>query len=337
MKKLLNLALVFVMAVALLPIVTQQIAVAAPNLDTASTWARPEIQSSYDRGIITPELLAGNYQAPIMRGEFVRLAMHYLRVTLNMNNTQLVEHYATHSNRTFTDTNDQNLIAAGKLGITSGTGGTEPNRVFGDGLFDREMAAFMLRRVHLIVNGGSETVSEQGYNDMNQVRWHPGAVNYVIYHRIMTGTNPSAGIFSPLNNFTREQSIATFDRMETDGLLNSNPPIDVGIVGLWVLDRMEMFEATLSEEELTDVFLVGMPYFKFNEDNSVEIGNFLINENSDEDALTGIVEFATYTVSGNSISIVNSEGNRQDLVRDGDIINLRMQDSVMQFKIRFFE
>jgi hypothetical protein len=172
-----------------------------------------EIQSAFSKGFIPAELL-GNYQTPIRRGEFVRLAMSYLRYKTGMTNAQLVAAYATHPNRIFTDVpNDSCLQAAGKLGITSGTGGTEPNRVFGDGLFDREMAAFMLRRVHIIVNGGSDTVPDQGYNDMSEARWHQGAVNYVIHHNIMQGTDTARGIFSPRRNFTRQESIAVFDRM----------------------------------------------------------------------------------------------------------------------------
>jgi hypothetical protein len=185
----------------------------APNLHTASVWARTEIQSAFEKGFLPNEIL-NSYGQYITRGEFVRLAMSYLRYKTGMTNAQLVAAHATHPNRIFTDVpNDSCLQAAGKLGITSGTGGTEPNRVFGDGLFDREMAAFMLRRVHIIVNGGSDTVPDQGYNDMNEARWHQGAVNYVIHHGIMQGTNPAAGIFSPKSNFTRQQSILTFDRM----------------------------------------------------------------------------------------------------------------------------
>jgi surface antigen len=185
----------------------------APNLHTANAWARTEIQSAFDKGFIPTEL-QNNYRNDIRRGEFARLAMSYLRTKLNMTNDQLVANFATNPTRVFTDVpNDSCLQAAGKLGITSGTGGTEPNRVFGDGLFDREMAAFMLRRVHIIVNGGSDTVPDQGYNDMNEVRWHLGAVDYAIHHNIMQGTDPARGIFSPRSNFTREQSLATFDRM----------------------------------------------------------------------------------------------------------------------------
>jgi hypothetical protein len=164
----------------------------------------------------------------IRRGEFVRLAMNYLRVTLGMTNAQLVTKFATNPNRVFTDVpNDACLQAAGKLGITSGTSGTEPNRVFGDGPFDREMAAFMLRRVHIIVNGGSETVPDQGYSDMNEARWHQGAVNYVIHHNIMQGTDTARGIFSPRRNFTRQESIAVFDRM------GGAPPPSSGVSAMY--------------------------------------------------------------------------------------------------------
>jgi hypothetical protein len=184
----------------------------APNINQAASWARDEINSAFRKGIITTELLS-DYERDITRGEFVRLAMNFLRVKTGMTNEQLIAAHATHPDRTFTDTTDPNIIAAGKLGITSGTGGTEPNRVFGDGLFDREMAAFMLVQVHRILGYDITDFVDQKYNDMHEVRWHPNAINFVITHDVMRGTNPANKIFSPRSNFTRQQSILTFDRI----------------------------------------------------------------------------------------------------------------------------
>jgi hypothetical protein len=135
---------------------------AAPNILDAAPWARDEIQSAYGKGIITTELL-GDYQEDITRGEFVRLAMNYLKVTLEMTADELTAAHAVFPDRPlFDDTADPDLQAARKLGITNGVGGDR----FGEHIgFDREMAAFMLAQVHRVLGNGIDLMPGQGLTE----------------------------------------------------------------------------------------------------------------------------------------------------------------------------
>ncbi|MCL2004422.1 MAG: hypothetical protein FWG72_10565, partial [Oscillospiraceae bacterium] len=121
----------------------------APNLDDAASWAHTHINEAYAKGFL-PEELQAAYTQNITRGEFVRLAMSWLRYETKMTDDELVAAYAKPGNldRAFADTDDPIILAAAWLDITAGVGGG----VFGiDGTFDRQQAAVMLVKVHNIL------------------------------------------------------------------------------------------------------------------------------------------------------------------------------------------
>jgi hypothetical protein len=176
-----------------------------------SDWAADFIKEALEKNIV-PEDLQNHYRRSITRGEFIRLAMSYLKSSLDMTTDELLEAYTSAPDVTFTDTDNEDILAAGKLGITAGVGGG----VFGESMvFDREQAAIMLRRIHIILNGEpGEAPDASEFIDIGRAEWQPDSIDYVAAFGIMVGTNTEVGIFSPKGGFTREQAITTFVKLD---------------------------------------------------------------------------------------------------------------------------
>jgi hypothetical protein len=187
----------------------------APNLGTASDWARAGINEAYEKGFV-PAAIQGSYTADIKRGEFVSLMMQWLRYHTWMTNDQLVKVYGQNPNWSFEDTQDSDALTAMRLGILSGVRAPTDDRpgVFGtDVLFDREAAAIMLIRVCRILGGFNEDESDFGFTDIEDARFLPEAINYAAHNEIMRGSgNPPR--FNPLGGFSREMSIVTFNNLD---------------------------------------------------------------------------------------------------------------------------
>ncbi|MCL2003607.1 MAG: endo-1,4-beta-xylanase [Oscillospiraceae bacterium] len=179
----------------------------APNLSDAAGWAHDHINSAYAKGFL-PEELQAAYTQNITRGEFVRLAMSWLRYETKMTDAELLEQFAVAPDRTFVDTDDPIILAAGKLDITAGSGGG----VFGvDETFNRQQAAVMLVKVHNILGVETDEAADADFADMDEAAgWARDAIHFVGSNGIMNG---SGGNFMPEGTFTREQSIAVFNQM----------------------------------------------------------------------------------------------------------------------------
>ncbi|MCL2004011.1 MAG: S-layer homology domain-containing protein [Oscillospiraceae bacterium] len=181
-----------------------------PNLDDASSWAQGHINDAVEKGFLTDELTVG-FQTAITRGEFVRLAMSWLRYVTLMTDGQLVAAYGdpAHAGRTFADTSDPAILAAARLDITAGVG----NGLFGvNDLFNREQAAVMLTKVFAILGADVSNAPGAGFTDINSASsWARNAINYVGTYGAMSGIG--GGLFGPLLPFTREQSITVFNQM----------------------------------------------------------------------------------------------------------------------------
>jgi hypothetical protein len=187
----------------------------APNLNSAASWAHTHIQEAYDKGFI-PETLQSRYSNNITRGEFVTLAMSWLRYKTGMTNDELLAQYADseHLSRNFSDTNDPNILAAARLDITAGTTASTGGRpgVFGvDMQFDREQAAIMLMKICRIVGTFKEDTSAFGFTDLSAAQWMPEAINYVGNNDVMSGKGE--GRFAPKDTFQRQESIIVFNKM----------------------------------------------------------------------------------------------------------------------------
>ncbi|MDR0325188.1 MAG: cellulase family glycosylhydrolase [Oscillospiraceae bacterium] len=180
-----------------------------PNLATADSWAHDHIQQADAKGFL-PATLQNNYKADITRGEFVTLAMSWLRYKTNMTNAELLAKHAKPENmdRTFTDTADADILAAARLDITAGTGGGQ----FGVNTnFNREQAAIMLMKICRIVGTFKEDTSDFGFTDIDAAQWLPDALNYVGHNGVMSGK--LGGRFAPKDNFQRQESIIVFNKM----------------------------------------------------------------------------------------------------------------------------
>jgi hypothetical protein len=189
----------------------------ANPIDSASTWARENITSALAKGFI-PADIQGDYTAPITRQEFCRMAVKFVEYYTGKSiDAVMADKGVVRQQNAFSDTNDQDILAAYALGITSGTvapTATSPGKFDPDSQFNREQAATMLQRVCRVVGMNANAVADQGYTDISSASsWAVEAINYCYANKIMTGTSTTPLTFSPKDTYSREQSIITFDRI----------------------------------------------------------------------------------------------------------------------------
>ena len=191
--------------------------VSVPNLDTADTWAQPEITSAVRKGFV-PTDLQNNYKSTITREQFCRMAVMYLEYATGKGiDTILSERNLTIDEDAFEDTDNKYILAAYALEITRGTRAPSEGKpgVFDpSGSFNREMAATMLARVSKVLGEDTENAAGAGYTDISSAsNWAVNSINFCYASKVMTGTSTTPLKFSPKEAYTIQQSIATFDRM----------------------------------------------------------------------------------------------------------------------------
>lgn len=191
--------------------------VSVPNLDTADTWAQPEITSAVRKGFV-PTDLQNNYKSTITREQFCRMAVMYLEYATGKDiDTILSERNLTIDEDAFEDTDNKYILAAYALEITKGTSAPSEGKpgVFDpNGSFNREMAATMLARVSKVLGEDTENAAGAGYTDISSAsNWAVNSINFCYASGVMKGTSTTPLKFSPKEAYTIQQSIATFDRM----------------------------------------------------------------------------------------------------------------------------
>lgn len=191
--------------------------VSVPNLDTADTWAQPEITSAVRKGFV-PADLQDNYKNTITREQFCRMAVMYLEYTTGKGiDTILSERNLTIDEDAFEDTDNKYILAAYALEITKGTRAPsegKPGVFTPNGSFSREMAATMLARVRSVLGESTNNAPDAGYADIGAASsWAVSGINFCYASKVMTGTSTAPLKFSPKEAYTIQQSIATFDRM----------------------------------------------------------------------------------------------------------------------------
>jgi len=181
----------------------------APNLDTASTWARDGLTAALAKDF-TPSDLQDKYQDTITRAEFCRLAVSWVEMKTGKTiDAVMIEKGVSRDPNAFTDTNDQNILAAFALGITSGVGNNQFNP---NGTFTREQAAGMILNVGKVIGMDTGNIPPSGFADIDDVSpWCVDGVNFVKANGIMQGDNNQ---FNPKGEYTREQSILTFNNIK---------------------------------------------------------------------------------------------------------------------------
>jgi hypothetical protein len=187
---------------------------AAP-LDEPSSWAREEVTLALDAGLV-PETFYGSYTQNITRLDFCRLAVSLLeQKTGKAIGDILSEKGAVLNYGAFTDTFDQNVLAAYALGIVGGRGG---------GIFDgaaaitREEAAKMLHNLALVLDIQASGASPAFLDDGAFSSWAADSIFFVtaasdkVSGKTVMGS-VGGGRFDPKGMYTFQQSYITMLRL----------------------------------------------------------------------------------------------------------------------------
>ncbi|MDR0670900.1 MAG: amidase, partial [Oscillospiraceae bacterium] len=170
-----------------------------------SSWAQAEVDAFNARGLI-PEGLAGDFQAPIRRDEFMAIIVSVY---------EYVKGAATDFSSPFTDIADSaHRVSIEKARTAALVDGTSPAKFTPGGLLTREQTAKILCAV--IANVESVSTNDAGAPDFADLAsissW---AVPYVAYcqrHEIMLGG--AGGLqFDPLGKLTRETALIVAERL----------------------------------------------------------------------------------------------------------------------------
>ena len=210
MKRILSIFLAFVILAALFLIPAGNMAVAsAPNLDSASAWAREGITAAVEKGFV-PADIQGRYNSVITRQEFCRMAVKWVEYATEKSiDAVLTEKGLSRDANAFSDTSDPDILAAFALCITSGVGG---GRFAPEGKFSREQAATMIMNTCRAIGANMGSPPASGFSDMGAASgWAVRGINYVRANGIMQGTGGNK--FSPKAPYTKEQSIITFNNI----------------------------------------------------------------------------------------------------------------------------
>ena len=236
MKKILNLLTVLVVMTFLLSVTSLQIAAAAPNLESASEWARDSITTAVAKGFV-PADVQSDYTNVITRQEFCRMAIKWVEYATDRNiDFVLSSRGLSRDLNAFSDTSDPDILAAYALGITNGTGDGQftPN-----GQFNREQAATMIMNTCRVIGFDVDNPPASGFADIGSASsWAVDGINFVRANGIMQGTGNN--YFSPKATYTREQSIITFNNI----MLGS-----VGISNEWGDDWMNEDNLSLYDDD----------------------------------------------------------------------------------------
>lgn len=181
----------------------------AQQLDTASAWAKDAIVNAITMELV-PAALQGKYTQNITRAEFSSLAIAYVEAQSGKAiDAYLTEKGLTVDSGVFSDSQDQNVLAANALGIVGGVGGGKFDPA---GEITREQAAAMLMRAQKAVDTETAGAATSAFADSGSVAsWAADGVNYVSAAGIMGGVGNNR--FDPQGTYTREQAIVTFMRM----------------------------------------------------------------------------------------------------------------------------
>jgi hypothetical protein len=170
---------------------------ALPPTDAPSSWAASYVTNAITAGLV-PQNLQSRYTQATTRAEFTALAVAvYERVRGEITGRV-----------TFVDTNDVNAQKMAYIGVVTGVGN---NRFDPNGALTREQAAVMLSRLSDTIG---QPFPEQAstFADNNAASsWALESIGRVYAAELMGGTGNN--MFSPKQQFTREQSIITFLRL----------------------------------------------------------------------------------------------------------------------------
>lgn len=186
------------------------------NAEQASQWAVADIERAIELKLI-PQLMQRNYRQNISRADFCKLAVNFLVQKTGKTVAELLkENRVSIQYNAFTDTSDEEILAAFALGIVKGVG---KGRFNPNGMISRQEAAVMLMRTAVVLGVTDTGESPEAFGDSQEIaEWAKDAVDFVSSltdktsnKKIMGGVGN--GRFSPLGSFTREQSYVTMLRL----------------------------------------------------------------------------------------------------------------------------
>jgi len=198
-KRLLSIVLILALCTALvLPaFAIGQAPPPAPNLESASAWARDDISLAVYMGLV-PSVLQSDYRQATTRAEFAVLAVALYE---KLQGTIV-------GRVTFEDTTDVNVEKMAYLGVVQGVG---RNRFEPDRPITREAAAVFLSR---LADAAGYPLPQQdaAFADSGDVSdWAVDGVGQMQATGIMGGVGHDR--FAPASPYTREQSIITMLRL----------------------------------------------------------------------------------------------------------------------------
>ncbi|GHU93566.1 hypothetical protein FACS1894208_03240 [Clostridia bacterium] len=193
-------------------------AFSALNSESAAAWARDGINSAVAKGFV-PIDLQDKYANVITRQEFCRMAVRFVEYKTGKTiNAVLREKGLSVNSKWFSDSADSAILAAYALGITSGTVAptdTAPGLFSPNGQFTREQAATMIMNACKVLGMDTRNPPASDFTDLSTASsWAVGGINFVRANGIMGGTSTTEAVFTPKTNYTRQESIVTFDSIK---------------------------------------------------------------------------------------------------------------------------
>lgn len=183
------------------------------NKVDCSKWAEKEIIDAIENNIVPVEL-QNNYRDKITRGDFCKLAVYTILAYENMS---LEEYYAASNKvlnytaglKKFSDTDDKYIKFAVDIGIASGI---SEKQFAPDNYITRQEAAVMLNNSAQILGlEGKYYTSNKFVDESYFANWAKESIYRISNIKVMSGTELNK--FSPWMNYTREQAIATMNRL----------------------------------------------------------------------------------------------------------------------------
>ena len=120
---------------------------------------------------------------------------------------------------TFNDTTDSSILAAYRLGITSGSvapTADKPGQFNPNGQFTRQEAATMIMNTCKAIGADVSNPPTSDFADLDKVAsWARPGVNFVRANRIMSGDGTN---FNPAGLYSRQESIITFNNIKPETL-----------------------------------------------------------------------------------------------------------------------
>lgn len=174
-----------------------------------SDWAKPEIEKAKSMGFV-PEALFNKPREDITREEFAHMAVTFMANNLGYEFDEFEKVAGSKTDEVlFDDTDNPYVLLAARCGIVEGVG---DNKFAPQEKITREQAATMLYRTYTAYCTSVSTKAWTDFIDMDSISdWAEYAVRFCSGCGVMNGyTN---GDFGPLDNYTVEQSVATFVRM----------------------------------------------------------------------------------------------------------------------------